>query len=224
MAGVLITLEGGEGSGKSTQASTLYHRLLSEGNTALLVHEPGGTLVGERVRALLKVRHDEGPTSQGGGEAITAIAELLLFCAARAQLVDTVLRPALEEGRVVVCDRYTASTVSYQGYGRGLPMEDIERANRLATGGLEPDLVLLLDLPSETGLSRVGGRSDGEGRRFEEEPAWFHGRVKDGYLAQAKSDPDRWLVVDGALTQEQVAEVIWRRVAPLVKGLGSTSR
>jgi len=127
MAGILITLEGGEGSGKSTQAEALYQRLLLEGNTALLVHEPGGTPVGERVRALLKAQHDEEPTRQNAGESITSVAELLLFCAARAQLVDTVLRPALEEGRVVVCDRYTASTVAYQGYGRGLPMEDVER-------------------------------------------------------------------------------------------------
>ena len=217
MAGVLITLEGGEGSGKSTQAEALYQRLLLEGNTALLVHEPGGTPVGEQVRALLKAQHDEEPTGQSAGESITPVAELLLFCAARAQLVDTVLRPALEEGRVVVCDRYTASTLAYQGYGRGLPMEDVERANLLATGGLEPDLVLLLDIPWETGMSRVEGRSDGEGKRFEEEPAWFHGRVRDGYLAQAKADPERWLVVDGTLPQEQVEEIIWRRVEPLVK-------
>lgn len=219
MAGVLITLEGGEGSGKSTQAETLYQRLLLEGNTALLAHEPGGTPVGERVRALLKAQHDEGSSAQGGAEAITPIAELLLFCAARAQLVDTVLRPALKEGRVVVCDRYTASTVAYQGYGRGLPLEEVERINRLATGGLEPDLVLLLDMPWETGMNRAEGRNEGEGRRFEEEPDWFHGRVRDGYMAQAKAHPAKWLVVDGALAQEQVAEVIWRRVEPLVKGL-----
>jgi dTMP kinase len=218
MAGVLITLEGGEGSGKSTQAEALYQRLLLEGKAALLVREPGGTPAGERVRALLKAQHDERSTSSGNGGTLTPVTELLLFCAARAQLVDTVLRPALEEGHVVVCDRYTASTVAYQGYGRGLPLEDVERANRLATGGLEPDLVLLLDTPLETGRSRIEGRSDGEGRRFEEEPAWFHGRVRDGYLAQAKADPDRWLVVDGTLAQEQVAETIWRRVEPLVKG------
>ena len=217
MAGILITMEGGEGSGKSTQAEALYQRLLLEGNTALLVHEPGGTLVGEQVRGLLKAQHDKEPTRQSAGESITPVAELLLFCAARAQLVDTVLRPALEEGRVVVCDRYTASTLAYQGYGRGLPMEDVERANLLATGGLEPDLVLLLDIPWETGMSRVEGRGDGEGRRFEEEPAWFHGRVRDGYLVQAKADPERWLVVDGILPQEQVEEIIWRRVEPLVK-------
>jgi dTMP kinase len=217
MAGILITLEGGEGSGKSTQAEALYQRLLLEGNMALLVHEPGGTPVGERVRGLLKTQHDEEPTRQSAGESITPVAELLLFCAARAQLVDTVLRPALEEGRVVVCDRYTASTVAYQGYGRGLPMEDVERANLLATGGLKPDLVLLLDIPWETGMGRVEGRGDGEGRRFEEEPAWFHGRVRDGYIVQAKADPERWLVVDGILPQEQVEEIIWRRVEPLVK-------
>ena len=224
MAGVLITLEGGEGSGKSTQAGTLYQRLLREGYAALLVHEPGGTPVGERVRGLLKARHAAGPTSQGDIENVTPIAELLLFCAARAQLVETVLNPALEAGRVVVCDRYAASTVAYQGYGRGLPMEDVQRANRLATGGLEPDLVLLLDMAWETGMGRVEGRSDGEGRRFEEEPASFHGRVRDGYLAQARADPERWLVVDGALAQEQVAETIWGGVEPLVKGLGSAYR
>jgi dTMP kinase len=109
--------------------------------------------------------------------------------------------------------------VAYQGYGRGLSLKDVELANGLATGGLEPDLVLLLDVPWETGRSRVERRSDGEGRRFEEEPAWFHGKVRDGYMAQAKADPGRWLVVDGALPQEQVAEAIWQQVEPLAKGL-----
>ncbi len=230
--GTFIVLEGGEGCGKSTQAKLLYHRLLEEGYSTLLFHEPGGTPLGEQVRGLLK--------AQRGKETIRPLAELLLFSAARAELVATLLRPALKEGWVVVCDRYTPSTVAYQGYGRRIPLETIAQVNRLSTENLEPDLVVLLDMKPEEGLRRVKAqvtmdlnpttarivqavlRADQEGsQRFEEEPLAFHRKVRRGYLEMAKADPQRWLVVDGTLPLESIAEVIWERVELLVRGAGS---
>ncbi len=204
--GVFIVLEGGEGCGKSTQARLLYARLLEEGHPSLLLHEPGGTPLGDQVRRLLMAQH--------GKATIAPLAELLLFSAARAELVNTVLRPALEEGRVVVCDRYTPSTVAYQGYGRGISLETIDQINRLSTGGLEPDLVVLLDMKPEEGLRR---KSEEERQRFEEEPLAFHRRVRLGYLELARAEPKRWLRVKGTLPQERITEVIWERVELLVR-------
>ncbi len=168
---------------------------------------------------------------------ITPDAELLLFSAARAELVSTVLHPALEEGRVVVCDRYTPSTVAYQGYGRGIPLETISQVNRISTGGLSPDLVVLLDMKPENGLHRVMAqmslpfepgteqvvpRGDQEGlQRFEEESLAFHRKVRRGYLEQARAEPALWLRVDGALPQEHIAEVVWERVELLAVGARS---
>lgn len=235
--GIFVVLEGGEGSGKSTQANTLYSRLQQEGYPALLLHEPGGTPLGEQVRRLLKAQQGASQTTRQSKRPvpISPMAELLLFSAARAQLVSNVLRPALQEGRVVVCDRYTPSTVAYQGYGRGVPLETVEQANLLSTEGLAPDLVILLNIPPEEGLRRVevqaplalasqtgpgSRRSDEEGsRRFEEEPLGFHRKVRQGYLEQARADPERWLVVDATLPHGQVAELIWRRVEPLARRL-----
>ena len=188
--------------------------------------------MGEQVRRLLKSqrRGDRGshPAS------MSPLTELLLFSAARSELVNTVLRPALEEGRVVVCDRFTPSTVAYQGYGRGIPLETIGQANQLTTTGVEPDLVILLDMPPEDGLRRVsaqaslafdveakpsGHRRDEEGsRRFEEEPLSFHRNVRRGYLELAGAEPQRWLVVDGTLPEEQIADIMWQRVEPLLRG------
>ena len=219
--GPFIVLEGGDGCGKSTQAQTLHVRLLQEGYPSLLIHEPGGTPLGKQVRHLLKAKRGDTPRALQSERQMdmSPLTELLLFSAARAQMVSTVLRPALEEGRVVVCDRYTPSTVAYQGYGRGIPLETIEQVNRLATAGMEPDLVLLLDMPPEDGLSRTAHRMDEEEQqRFEEEPLDFHRRVRDGYLELAGADPERWLVIDGSLPQERVAEAILQRVKPLVQG------
>ena len=224
MVGTFIVLEGGEGSGKSTQARTLHDRLLLEGFSSLLLHDPGGTPIGDEVRRLLKAQLGNSQSVKQGKRrvSISPMAELLLFSAARAELVDGVLRPALDEGRVVVCDRFTPSTIAYQGYGRGVPLETIDQVNRLAAGALEPDLVVLLDMPPEDGLRRTTSRRGEKGhRRFEEEPLEFHRRVREGYLAQAQAEPDRWLVVDAALSQERVAEAIWRRVEPLMRGRGS---
>ncbi len=208
--GTFIVLEGGEGCGKSTQARLLYQRLQQEGYPALLLHEPGGTPLGDQVRRLLM--------AQQGKATISPLAELLLFSAARAELVATLLRPALKEGRVVVCDRYTPSTVAYQGYGRGIPLEAIDQVNRLSTDSLEPDLVLLLDMKPEEGLRR---KSEEERQRFEEESLAFHRKVRHGYLEMARAKPARWLRVKGTLPQEKIAEVIWERVEHLVRGARS---
>ena len=226
MAGLFLVLEGGEGSGKTTQARLLYTRLMQEGRTPLLLHEPGGTALGEQVRRLLMAERGR----QAGMEPMT---ELLLFSAARAELVGKVLRPALEEGRVVVCDRFIPSTIAYQGYGRGLPLDTIEMLNRLATDGLQPQLTILLDITPEEALRRVsaqrsmleggrvgddGGRLDQEGlRKFEQEPLAFHRKVRQGYLEQAASDKERWLVVDGRLSAEAIGKVVWQRVEALLR-------
>ncbi|MFH1140886.1 MAG: dTMP kinase [Chloroflexota bacterium] len=228
--GTFIVLEGGEGCGKSTQARLLYRRLLEEGYPSLLLHEPGGTPLGEQVRRLLMAQRGE---RKG---AISPLAELLLFSTARAELVQKVLRPALTEGRVVVCDRYTPSTIAYQGYGRGIPLETIDQVNRLSTESLKPDLVVLLDMKPEDGLRRVRAqvtmdvvpgprsaepRGSEEGsQRFEQESLAFHRKVRHGYLEQARSEPQRWLRVKGTLSQERIAEVIWERVELLVRRQG----
>ena len=230
--GVFIVFEGGEGSGKSTQSRVLYQRLLLEGYPSLVLHEPGGTLLGEQVRRLLKSQQGGAGRSSRGQSVIGPVAELLLFSASRIQLVDKVLRPALSEGRVVVCDRFTPSTVAYQGHGRGVSLETIEALNGLTTQGVEMDQVVLLDIAPEEGLSRVNAqvsmtlsdentenvRLDEEGyRRFEEEPLSFHRKVRRSYLGMAKDDPDRWLVVNASLPQEEISEMIWQRVEPLVR-------
>ncbi len=231
--GIFVVFEGGEGSGKSTQSRLLYQRLLQEGHPTVLLHEPGGTPLGEQVRRLLK-------SQQGGAQStprakrrsvIGPLAELLLFSATRAQLIEEVLLPTLKEGRNVVCDRYAPSTVAYQGYGRGLPLATIDQINRITTTGLKPNLVVLLDIEPKERLRRVEAqtsrapaaadpiahRMDEEGhRRFEEEPLSFHQKVRRGYLEMAKADPDRWLVVDATLPPNEIAALVWRRVEPIL--------
>lgn len=184
--GRFIVFEGGEGSGKSTQA-----KLLADQLGALLTREPGGTAVGERVRQLLL---------EDRSGRIERQTELLLMLAARAQHVAELIEPALASGRDVVCDRFSPSTLAYQGYGRGIDLQTIRSADRLATSGLEPDLVLLLDVPPELGAARRSGERD----RIEGEDDEFFARVRAGYLAQAASDPSRWSVVDGDGTIETV--------------------
>ena len=197
---LFITFEGGEGSGKSTQARVLHRRLLSMGISALLTHEPGGTPLGKEIRRRLKGEGESDPQT-----------ELLLFNASRAQLVAEVIRPALKSGTVVICDRFFHSTIAYQGYGRGLALDLIEAANNIATQGLEPDLIVLLDLPVEQGLSRKK-----LGDRFEREEIAFHQRVRQGYLEMARKDPRRWLVIDGSLPKKEIGRLIWERVEQLL--------
>jgi len=196
-----IVFEGGEGSGKSTQAKALEGQLRRLGFKAVLTHEPGGTLLGNKLRRWLK-----------WGRGVTTQTELFLFLASRSQLVTKVIRPALERGEVVICDRFDASTFAYQGYGRGMDLAFLETINSFVTDGLSPDLVILLDLDVEKGLKRKRMRLD----CFEREEFAFHHRVRDAYLKLAAADPERWMVIDGSLPEETVRDLIWARVKQLV--------
>ena len=193
--GLLVTFEGGEGSGKSTQAALLSRRLESEGRGVLQLREPGGTPLGEELRRLLLQRRS----------AIAAEAELLLFLAARAELVRDLIRPALDEGKVVVCDRFSDSTIAYQGYGRGLDLAAVRALDTFATGGLVPDLTVLLDLPVAAGRARKPGERDA----IEAEGIAFHEHVRQGYLALAAEEPRRWLALDATLDADSIAAQVW---------------
>ena len=215
--GVFISFEGGEGVGKSTQADLLAKRLQDEGRRVKPVHEPGGTRLGERIRDWVKAQNSP----------LTQQAELLLFTASRAELVQRVIRPELDHGAIVIADRYADSTTVYQGYARGLPLDEVQAANAVATAGVWPGLTFLLDAPPNTGLARVRvqtsfneeGRMDPipraedfEKRRFEELGASFHQKVRDGYLNLAKAEPERWAVIDASQTVEAVHAIVWERV------------
>ena len=198
----MIVFEGSDGSGKSTQCRYLLRRLRREGYPALSTREPGGTPSGNAVRRWLKGHRD-----------LTPLSELLLFEAARAQLVSTVILPSLQDGTTVVCDRHTASTVAYQGYGRGLDLEVIRQLNQMAVGDLVPNLTILLDLPVESALDRKEAVS---GDVFDTAPVEFHRRVRQGYLAQAADAPGRWLVLDATQPVKALAEEVWTKVQPLL--------
>lgn len=201
MTGKLITFEGVEGGGKSTQSARLAARLRECGYDVLTTREPGGTPTGEVIRDLLQ--HNLG------GEPLCDTSEALLFCASRAQLCRNVLGPALSEGKWVVLDRFTDSTLAYQGYGRGFNIEHLRNLNDFATGDVKPALTILVDLPVESGLSRVRSRGDGIRDRIECEPLAFHKRLQAGYLEMAAREPERFVVVDGLLPPDDVAETIW---------------
>ncbi len=200
--GRFVSFEGGEGSGKSTQAAALAARLEAAGRSAVRLREPGGTPLGEALRDLLL--HN--------GSEITPEAELLLFLAARAELVRRLVRPALDAGKLVICDRFSDSTLAYQGYGRGLDLAAIRPLDAWATGGLVPDLTLLLDLPIEAGRARRTGVADA----FERQEAAFHERVRQGYLALAAAAPGRWLVLDGTESVSAIKGRVWARVEALL--------
>jgi len=202
---LFIVFEGGEGCGKSTQTRALLRRLSKDGFRAVLTREPGGTRLGERVRRYLK---------QTGETRISPLAELFLIATARAQLVSEIIRPELEKGKMVICDRFTPSTLAYQGYGRGLNTDALREVNDIATDGMSPDLIVLLDIPIEDGLGRKKSK---ERDRFESESLAFHARVRRGYLDMAKADPERWLVVDGRLPKKEIEKMIWGKVSILLK-------
>jgi dTMP kinase len=191
--GMFITFEGVEGCGKTTQLKLLKERLRVAGHRVTATREPGGCPIADQMRAILL---------DAANSAITPLAELLLYAAARAQHVQEVIQPALERGEVVLCDRFTDATVAYQGHGRGLDLGTITELNRLATGELEPQLTLLIDCPVEVGLGRARARieaaSGAREERFELESVRFHERVRQGYLALADAAPDRFLVIDGS--------------------------
>lgn len=204
--GSLITFEGGEGAGKSTQIARLCTRLEAEAELAsgdiVRLREPGGTSMGEGIRELLK----------RPGASISPRAEVLLFAACRAQLVSEVIAPALKAGRVVVCDRFSDSTLAYQEGGRGLPGESVRSANELACDGLRPSLTLLLDLPPEAGLARAASRDLGHPDRLEALDISFHRRVRATYLALAAAEPARFVVLDATQSPESLADAIWHEV------------
>ncbi|MDA0677065.1 MAG: dTMP kinase [Chloroflexi bacterium] len=218
--GLFITFEGGEGVGKTTQVTRLVERIATTGLSVKNAREPGATPLGEEIRAWVK-----------GEAGTTPVAELLLFAAARAQLVSDFLKPNLSRGGIVVLDRYVDSTVAYQGYGRGLDIGQIDEVNRVATGGLMPDLTILLDAEPSTGLGRVdaaptlfdgaGGGSPGKRldpeneRRFEREPITFHEKVRNGFRELAK-EGGRWCVIRADQPAHRVADAIWKRVRPLL--------
>jgi dTMP kinase len=189
MIGHFITFEGGEGSGKSTQIALLRDALAADGRRVLTLREPGGEPVAEAIREVLLF----------ASAPVTARAELLLFLAARAQLVERVIVPALAEGVLVLCDRYGDSTVVYQGHARGQDVDTVRRLNAIATGGLAPDLTILLDIEPEAGLARQGERN-----RMEREPLAFHRSVRAGYLIEARREPARFAVVDASLSVDIV--------------------
>ena len=204
--GVFVVLEGGEGAGKSTQIAALARMLGRDGREVVTCREPGGTAVGERLRtALFATTEDDVPP--------TPEAELLIFNAARAQLVEEVIRPALDRGAIVLCDRFTGSTVAYQHYGRGVPRDVVNAANNVATGGLRPDLIVLLMLKPEQGFQRTG-----KGRDYLERAGIeFHRAVARGFLEQAAADPDRWLVLDASKPEMQITHAILERVSGLME-------
>lgn len=202
--GRFISFEGPEGGGKSTQARLLARRLHDEcGVEVRFTREPGGTATGELIRNILQ--HD------AAGEPLCPAAEVLLFCASRAQLCHDVLGPALARGEWVVCDRFTDSTLAYQGFGRGFDVDVLRTFNAFATGPVVPELTILLDVPAEAGLERVTRRTpNGERDRIESETLDFHRRLRDGYLTIARAEPDRFAIV-GTLdrTPEETAATVW---------------
>jgi dTMP kinase len=201
---LFITFEGGEGSGKSGQAKALLRRLSRLNIPTVLTREPGGTPFGKKLGRWLKWAQDAD---------ISPLVELLLFNASRAQLVNEVIKPGLDAGKVVISDRYVDSTTVYQGYGRGLDMEMVRAVNSAATQGLKPDLTILLDIPAEEGLARKKGR---EKDRFEQEELAFHQRVRQGYLKLAAEEPQRWLVVDARQPKDRISRIIWQRVSQIL--------
>jgi len=200
--GTFITVEGGEGAGKTTMMERMVDWLAAHGRHVVRTREPGGTELAEKLREILLDKGNAGLSGQ---------AELLLMFASRAQHLDEVIRPALQRGDTVLCDRFTDATWAYQGGGRGLPLDDIAALERLVHGDLQPDLTLLLDLPVEQGLRRASKR--GESDRFEEESRAFFERVREAYLQRARSAPERFAVIDASGSEDEV----WAQVDDILK-------
>ena len=218
---MFISFEGPDGAGKTTQAGILAERLRSDGHDVVPIHEPGGTELGTDVRALLVRR---------GWAPIDPRAEALLFSACRAELVAEVIRPSLERGAIVVADRFADSTLAYQGSGRRLPNDQLKLLIEMATGGLEPDLTMLLDVPPAVGLGRLRAGTSGDAapraqlsffeeiqlpldwNRFEDEELDFHERVREAYLQMARAQPHRWRVIDATQPLAVVERAVWEEV------------
>jgi dTMP kinase len=194
---MFITFEGPEGSGKSTQLPRLAQFLEESGYSVVKTREPGGTKIGDQIReVLMRMENTE----------LHPRTEILLFLAARAQLVEELIRPSLQEGKIILCDRYGDSTLAYQGYGHGLNLDDLRAMLQFATGGLKPDLTILLDIDVLTGLKRK--KIKAEWNRLDAFELSFHERVREGYHILAAQEPDRWKIVDAAQNPEQVQKEI----------------
>ena len=190
---MFVTLEGPEGAGKSTVQQALAERLREAGFGVLTTREPGAGEVGVAVREILLEGGDLEP-----------LTELFLFLADRAEHVAKTVRPALREGKIVLCDRYTDSTVAYQGYARGLDVKALRNLNEIATQGLRPDLTLLLDIDPKLGLARAKGKD-----RLDREPLEFHQKVREGFLSEARAEPHRWRTIDAARPLDDVVQACW---------------
>ena len=204
---MFITFEGTEGSGKSLQARLLASLLREHGFSVVETHEPGGTPLGDEVRRLLL---------SGDGPRPLARTEALLMNASRAQLVESVIAPALQRGEVVVCDRFADSTRAYQGAGRGLLLRELDAVISFATAGLEPDMTMLLDVPVEIGLARKHAQEDDQRNRFEAEAVAFHRQVRQAFLQLASTSAaptGRWYTFDGCLPADHIAAQIWEVVS-----------
>ncbi len=203
---LFITFEGPDGSGKTTQARMLAEYLQSRGLPVLHTREPGGTAISEQIRQVvlstrnLSIQHE---------------TEALLFSAARAQIVAELIRPALAAGKIVVCDRYADSTMAYQGYGLGLDLDALRAITRFATGGLAPDLTFYVDVPVDVGLAR---RHRGETNRLDQKDLEYHARVREGFLKMAREEPQRWIVIDGTRSVDQVQQEIRSRLEARLEG------
>jgi dTMP kinase len=204
-----LSIEGPDGSGKTTQARLLADHLRQAGHDVLLAREPGGTRVGDQIRQVLFSLDNKGMSPE---------SEFLLFSASRAQLVREVLRPHLQRGGMVVCDRFADSSLAYQGYGHGLELEMVLAVTQLATGGLRPDLTVLLDLPAEDGLARR--KQGGRWNRLDDYDLEFHQRVRQAFLGLAAAESTRWVTVDGRPAVEEVQREIQRVVDPRLAARG----
>ncbi len=203
-AGILISFEGSEGSGKSTQIARLARHLQNSGRDVISTREPGGTEIGEQIRSII--------VHNSKGDEMCAETELLLFAAARAQLVREVIAPAMIRGSVVLSDRFLDSSTVYQGVARNLSIDPVNQINRFAVGNVLPDLTIVIDVPTEVSLARIRQRASGLPDRMERENIEFYHKVREGYLVLAKGIPERFFVVDGTLEEDAVEKKIWSEV------------
>ncbi len=203
--GILISFEGSEGSGKSTQIAHLAEHLQTHGKEVISTREPGGTEIGEQVRNII--------VHNSKGEEMCAETEMLLFAAARAQLVRELIAPSLMRGVIVLCDRYIDSSTVYQGVARNLSANPVQQINKFAVGDVLPDLTIVLDVPTEVSLARIHQRASDLPDRMERENIDFYKKVRDGYLLLARSLPKRFFVVDGTLPEDKVCKLIWAEVS-----------
>lgn len=204
--GRLISFEGSEGSGKSTQLSRLAAHLQKTGREVVSTREPGGTEIGEQIRNII--------VHNSKGDEMCAETELLLFTAARAQVVREVIAPALTRGAVVLTDRYLDSSTVYQGIGRNLAADPVAQVNRFAVGNVMPDLTIVIDVPTTLSLKRIRQRASDVPDRMERENISFYNKIREGYLVLAKSMPQRFVVIDGARTEDAIEKSIWAAVKP----------